>query len=113
MLLFSGIVYRIWVGSEIAIPFSLSIVVLIYVSLNAWTGMFASFVNGVGKLRIQLYCTIFSSLFFIPVAIIMGKLLGVGGVCIAMSIALVPYAILLPLQYKKLLSKSLRGVWNK
>ena len=38
MLLFSGIVYRIWVGSEIAIPFSLSIVVLIYVSLNAWTG---------------------------------------------------------------------------
>ena len=99
--------------SVITIPFSLSIVVLIYVSLNAWTGMFASFVNGVGKLRIQLYCTIFSSLFFIPVAIIMGKLLGVGGVCIAMSIALVPYAILLPLQYKKLLSKSLRGVWNK
>ena len=86
---------------------------MIYVSLNAWTGMFASFVNGVGKLRIQLYCTIFSSLFFIPVAIIMGKLLGGGGVCIARSRALVPDAILRPLQYKKLLSKSLRGVWNK
>lgn len=113
MLAFSGIAYYLWVGSEVSIPFSLSVVLLVYILLGTWTGMFASFINGIGKLRIQLYCAIFSSIFFIPLAIVLGRLFGVNGICIAMCVALLPYAFLLPLQYKKIVSNSSGCIWYK
>ena len=106
MLLFSSFVYDLWVN--ISIPFGLSLVMCVYVTIVNWNNLFAYFLNGIGAVKIQLYCSIISCFLFIPLALFLGKRYGVTGVCIAMCIALMTSAIALPIQYKKIIKNKCR-----
>ena len=59
MLFFSKRVYEIWVGTEIVIPFKMSFVMALFVIINNWNNIFAQFLYGVSKLRLQLYSSFF------------------------------------------------------
>jgi O-antigen/teichoic acid export membrane protein len=68
MLVLSNIIYRVWV-KEIVVPLSISIVMALYVILNAWCGIFSHFLNGVGKIKLQLYSGAFGAIINIPLSI--------------------------------------------
>ncbi|MEO6489974.1 MAG: oligosaccharide flippase family protein, partial [Ferruginibacter sp.] len=55
MLIISGFIYRIWVGKDIVIPMSISAAMASYVIINAWNNIYSQFINGVGKIKMQLY----------------------------------------------------------
>lgn len=111
MFLFSNLVYRLWVGKEIVVPLSLTGVISFYVVINAWNGIYSHFLNGVGKIKLQLYSALFGSLLNIPLAVFLGKTLGIYGVILSTTLISLMAAIITPIQYRKLINNRARGIW--
>lgn len=111
MLLGSQLVYKFWVGKDIFIPISISAAMASYVIINAWNGIHSQFVNGVGKIKMQLYVAIAGSLINIPLAIFLGNNLGIYGVVLSTTIISIMGAIVSPIQYHKLINNTARGLW--
>ena len=113
MLTISNLAYEAWVGKDIVVPISLSTVIVFYVIINAWNGIFSNFLNGIGKIRFQLYIAIIGSSINIPLAIVLGKTLGIYGVVLATVIVSLMSAIILPIQYNKIIRNTGQGTWIK
>ncbi len=115
MLLVSGYIYKLWIGSRIPIPFSVSIACALYVIIVTWANIFLTFVNGIGKISLQLYLTIIVIVFNIPLAIFLAKYLnmGISGVLFATCIDFLIFAIIIPIQYLKIINNNAVGIWNK
>lgn len=113
MLLFSGFIFKVWIGNNFAVPLSISILSLSWILLTAWNGIFGQFLNGVGKIKLQLYLGISGAIINVPLAIFLGRLMGITGILLANVILGLLGAWVYPLQYKKLISKKALGIWNK
>ena len=115
ILVMSPLIFKYWIGESVKIPFALSASFALYASLLSWTGMFAQFLNGVGKIKIQLYIAIFQCITNIPLAILLAKSfnLGVTGVILAVNINLLISAIILPVQVRKISYQKASGLWNQ
>lgn len=109
----SGFVYRIWIGRETIIPFSLTIGCGIYVVISMWNNIFAYVIAGMGKLKLQLYSSVIQGLLFIPLAILLAKSFGITGVISALSLTLLLSSIWTPIQCFKLFNQTAKGIWNK
>jgi O-antigen/teichoic acid export membrane protein len=112
MILFSGIIYKLWIGDKIDIPFSLSFVTGIYMCILLFSTCFSTFIFGIGKLRLQLINTLISGVLFIPLAYYMSNVYGVMGVILALCIVNLPAFILNPIQFYKIVNGKAKGVWN-
>lgn len=113
MVLISNYVYGIWIGEEVHIPFILSVLCGLYVSISNWNNIFAYFINGVGKVRLQLYSSIISGVVFFPLAFYLGSVLGIAGVLLALCVCLLPSAVWAPIQYWKIITCKATGIWIK
>ena len=109
----SDFVYRIWVGNEIKIPFAMSLVMAVYIIINAWNGIYSQFLNGVGKVRLQLLLAVIGSALNIPFAIFLAKNTGIYGVILATTIISLASAIFAPIQCKKIINNKASGIWAK
>jgi Na+-driven multidrug efflux pump len=103
----------LWVGKEIVVSVSLTGVMALYVLINAWNGIFSNFLNGVGKIKLQLYLALGGSLFNIPLAIFFGKTLGIHGVILSTTLISVIASVVTPIQYLKLINNKANGIWSK
>jgi O-antigen/teichoic acid export membrane protein len=115
MTLVANHVYRLWVGSEVEVPILLSVTTALYVSIVAWSSIFAYFVNGLGKIRLQLWVAMGIAVCFVPLALFLASVpwLGSAGVVLATCLCLLPGCVIFPLQTKKLLAGTARGVWAR
>ncbi len=115
MIVISNIVYNIWIGSEIQVPFVLSILTGIFVIIANWNNIFGYFINGIGKIRIELYYSIFTAILNIPLSILLAKQfeLGISGVILATNICLIIASVWSPIQYYKIINNKASGIWNK
>lgn len=113
MLLFSNPIYKLWVGKEIKVPLSLSAVTAGYVIINGWCGIFSHFLNGVGKIKLQLYSGMVCTIINIPLAVFLGRHIGIAGVLLSTCILAATSAIWSPVQYFKIINNRARGIWNK
>lgn len=107
--------YKIWVGDKIKVPFDLSISMALFVVLVTFNMIYVNFINGVGKIKLQLITSLISMTINIPLSIYMGKYLGWGstGVILATCVSLGYSVILRPIQYYKLINNTAKGIWNK
>jgi O-antigen/teichoic acid export membrane protein len=55
MVLCSGLIYKLWIGDRVEIPFALSIVVGIYAVSNIIMNPYSIFLNSTGKVRILVF----------------------------------------------------------
>tara|TARA_R110002033_G_scaffold69140_4_gene120538 strand:+ start:4267 stop:5637 length:1371 start_codon:yes stop_codon:yes gene_type:complete len=113
MLVISSWVYSLWVGEKVIIGFWMSALLLIWTLINTWNSIFSTFLNGVGKVKLQLYIGILSALLNIPLAIFLGKQIGLNGIFIANIIVILFGAFIYPIQYKKLIINGAKGIWNE
>ena len=115
MLALSPIAYRLWIGQTVEIPFSLSIAMCLLVVLMTWNGVFTLFVNGVGKIQLQVLFAVGVGLCFIPLSILFAKVLNMGsaGVVLATVACMLPGSIITPLQYHRIINKKATGIWNR
>ncbi|WP_295654511.1 oligosaccharide flippase family protein [uncultured Mucilaginibacter sp.] len=112
MLLISPFIFKIWLGASVAIPFMLSFVMTLYVIGICWMTIHCYFINGIGKIRMQLYLYIVSTIINIPLAIVLGKYMGVIGVTISNLVILVMMGVVLYIQCNKILADKAKGIWN-
>jgi O-antigen/teichoic acid export membrane protein len=115
MLIFSDVFYKLWIGDQIKIPFLLSASMAVWVLISAWTSIFGNFLSGVGKIRLSLYHSFAMIVINIPLSIFLAKYLNLGsaGVIIGTCICVLPQVFLHPIQYKKIISNTAKGVWGK
>ena len=113
MLYFANVFYKFWVGGNIIVPLSVSVLVAVYTLLYNLSNTFISFINGIGKIRLQLYVTIIVATLYIPLTVYFGKIWGINGVVLASAISLIPTTVLMPIQCIKLYSNKAKGIWNK
>jgi O-antigen/teichoic acid export membrane protein len=115
MIFFSSSFFRIWVGDEINISISLSVWLCLYIAIMNWSAIFSNFLNGVGKIRLQLtfaplvgIINILLSIFFIKVLH-----LDISAIPMANALSLSLGAFLGFIQYKKIINNEAKGIWNK
>lgn len=115
MLYFSDWFYQFWVGDKVKVPIQLSIAMAFFVILVTFNMIYVYFINGVGKIKLQLVTSLISMTINIPLSIYFGKYLGWGptGVILATCFSLVYSVILRPIQYYKLINNTANGIWNK
>ena len=115
MILCSHYVVSIWIGNQIQIPFVLTLLMGIYIIANSFLFPVVYFINGIGKIKLQLVVSIFTGVLNIPLSIFFVKFfqLGSAGVILGTIISIVPFVILMPMQYKKIINKQAYGIWNE
>lgn len=114
MLAVSSWFYKFWVP-EIDVPIFLSVMMCIYVNVVGWGNIFVVFINGVGKIQLQLILGIVATVVNIPLSYFFAKTLdwGAAGVIAATVICIAYGPLLAPIQFKRIISGSARGLWNR
>lgn len=113
LLMLSQVAYHLWVGDVIKIKFSLSVWVAIYFITNIFHALYTPILNGVGKIRLQLYVITTGALIYVPIAVFLGHRFGVEGVVmgtVLINLLILSYA---PLQVHLIMRKKAKGIWNK
>ncbi len=114
MLAVSPFVYQLWLGDKVDVPFSLSALMVAYVMVRSWNNVFVYFINGVGKIKMQLYMSVFTSIINIPLSVFLARNMemGINGVILATIICLLFGTILHPIQYYKIVRGKAKGIWD-
>lgn len=114
MLFFANEFYAI-ITPGLEVPFNLSLALLIYFVTYTFGGIFNMFINGVGKIKLQLILSGVSAVVFIGVSILLIEVfnLGIVSLVIASIIANIEGFLIAPIQYNKIINKRAHGIWNK
>ena len=115
MIVCCNVIYKIWIGTEVKIPFLLSVSMGVWVLISSWTSIFGNFLSGVGKIRLSLYHSVIVIFINIPISIFLAKYLQLGstGVIIGTCLCMFPQVFLHPIQYKKIITNTAKGIWAK
>jgi O-antigen/teichoic acid export membrane protein len=115
MLALSGWVYDIWIGDMVTVPLHLSVLMMFFFMIKSWNNVFVYLITGVGKIRLQLYMSIVIAVINIPLSVFFAKYLEMGsaGVILGTIVCLSFGAILHPIQYKKIINRTARGIWDR
>ena len=115
MLLFSNLFFYMWVGNHIVIPFSLSLGLFFYFILISFGSIFVSFVNGVSKVKLQMYSSFIVAIMFIIIVYVLIRVLNFGMISIVIGLIMSSMygVIITPIQYHKLIRGKATGIWNE
>lgn len=115
MLIFSDYFYSKWIGKNINIPILLSLAMTFFILISAFNSILATFINGIGTIKIQLIASVLSAILNIPLCILMSKYLnlGISGIIIGSIFCLLPGSFLIFYQYWKIINKKAKGIWLK
>ena len=111
--------FNFWIGEEqmnkINISKKLKISIIVYFLLFSFGGVFNMFINGIAKVKVQMYSHIAGAIIFLPITIFFIKYLhwGIESVVIASVVSNFYHPIIAPLQYYKIITKTARGIWNE
>ncbi len=115
MLFLADWFYQLWVGNKVIVPIHLSLSMAFFVLLSTFNMIYVYFINGVGKIKLQLITSLISMTTNIPLSIYLGKYLGLGstGVILATCLCLLSSIPVWPVQYRKLINGTATNIWNK
>lgn len=100
LIFFNRDLINIWIGHEIIYSDSLVLLMGIYTIINIWNNTYSYFLNGAGKIEIQLFISIIGALINIPLSIYFAKFLNMGtsGIILGTICSLSIFAIIGPVQ---------------
>lgn len=113
MVTLSNFIYRIWIGDEVKIPLSMSILMAIYEWIIIISLTYSNFLNGLGKLKIQTLNILAAAILFIPLCLFLCKHWNINGVIISMCLINTSGLILNYIQLNKILNNRAVGIWNQ
>lgn len=114
MILLSDFVYSIWIGDDCNIDFRMSIAVAVYIFILIYSMRYSYFINGIGKLRLQLIFSTIAAILFIPLAYLVVKLTNdILWFIAVMCFVNIPGLIVNRLQFNKLINGQAKGIWNQ
>lgn len=110
----SPIVYKVWLGKDtIDVPITVTILVLSYCVFEILYRIYGTFINGTGKLQVQMIITSIIAIIYIPLAIFLGKAMGLEGVLVANTIVFFGNYMWSKIQCTKIINHTATGIWDK
>lgn len=109
--LLSPVIYKIWVGEKVLVPFSLTVLVAIYTIIFCWDSLQVMLINGFGAVKIQSYVVLIGIIFHIPLSLFLGRFIGIKGVIVSMSVINLIYSIVFTIQVNKIINNRASGIW--
>ncbi|MEO8254776.1 MAG: oligosaccharide flippase family protein, partial [Flavobacterium sp.] len=108
MIFCAEFLIKLWVGNIVTVSLPLSIAICCYVIAFNWTAIFSNFLNGVGKIRLQIYFAIVAGILNIPLCFFLVKILNWGTYAMpaANFISMIFGAILSFIQYQKIINNT-------
>lgn len=113
MIIVSPVVYKLWVGDKMNIPFIMTLSVGLFVIIHTWDSLQVTLINGIGTVKLQTYITLIGLIFNIPLALILGNFIGAIGVVTSMTIINIIYASVFTIQINKLMNNKAKGIWGQ
>ena len=114
MVVLSPWVYSIWIGDSITIDIRMSIVMATYIFILIYSMRYSYFINGIGKLRLQLIFTTTAAIFFIPLAYLTTIWThNIIWFMVVMCLINIPGLIVNRIQFYKLINGTAKGIWMK
>ena len=113
MLLCSDWLFSIWLGNKINIPFSLSLALAIFTSIQIIFTPYSIFVNATGKIKLSMYMTSLSILIYFSFMYLFGNMFSNSTGIVLASISTVFAGLFIPWQTYRILNGTAKGIWNK
>lgn len=114
MTIFSKQVYTLWLGKgAIDISYTTTGLVCLYVSFEMLYKVYGTIINGTDKVFAQMVITGFIAICYVPLALLLGKILGLSGVLIANSAVFILNYLWSKVQCSKILNDTAYGFWGK
>lgn len=107
------IFFKFWIGDSVEIPISLSVVMSVYAVSQSIGAIYMNVLNGVGKVRIQMYTYIVFALIAWPFLVWSCRMFGLSGILIAPTLVFLVQAVICKIQVYKLMNQKATGIWNK
>lgn len=114
MTIVSPYIYNIWIGDKSEVPLSMTVLVGIYEFILIVSTRYSFVLNGIGKLKLQLYVTIIMAISYLPLAIF--AIRGTDDInmlLIVMCAINLPGLIINAVQYRKVINGTATGIWLK
>ncbi|ELA8120762.1 polysaccharide biosynthesis C-terminal domain-containing protein [Vibrio parahaemolyticus] len=102
-LIFNKVLY-LWIGDDSLYNSKLVLSIFLLIGLRIWSGNFSTLLNGLGVVKVQMYCSIFSIILNIPISIILVKNynFGIEGIAIGTVLSLAIFSIIGPIYVYRL-----------
>jgi O-antigen/teichoic acid export membrane protein len=115
LFILSDTLVRLWVGGDVQISLGLKLSLMLYSAVYLIITPFNIFINGVSKIRLQLYAAVVSIIITIPISLFFIKVLHLGppSVMLAIVCSTIPSGVLWIIQYRKIINGRATGVWNQ
>jgi len=112
LVISAKLLFKIWLGDMVKINNTLSIAMGSYAICYTCLALNCYFLNGIGKLRIQLLLYFPVIVTNIPLGIMLGKFWGIEGVVLSNIITFIFMNVVLWIQTDRILKDKAYGVWN-
>ena len=107
-LIINEIIY-LWLNIRFEISRILLLFISIYITMRSFTAMYNYFLNGINKINLTLWLTIFGALINIPLCILLINAgLGVSGIVIGTCISILPTTVALPIQAFNIINRKIK-----
>lgn len=106
-------IFSIWVGNSVRVPYTMIILVAIYVIVYCWMNLNGTLIVGMGKMQVDTYLVMIGMFLHIPLSLVLGQYWGAYGVLISLIIINILYAVVMNIQVTKLINRTANGIWNK
>ncbi len=112
---FNKPLFHLWIGNKVAVNNTSGFLFVIYLTIQAAMLPFVNFINGTGKIKLQLYIGFVACIVNIPLSIFFIKQFhwGINGTIVANAICVLPFSILMCIQTFKILRNQAKGIWNE
>ena len=107
------IISPLWVGDNVEVPVSMTIVIAVFIIINSWDSLQVTMINGIGAVKLQTFIVLIGLLFHIPLAFFFGNKIGAQGVILSMICINIIYAMIFTIQINKIINKKAFGLWLK
>jgi len=112
--LLSPIIYKVWIGDAVYIPFIVTLLMCFYHIANTWGGLHTQLLAGLGKIKLQLFFSLICGIINIPIAIFLCKQWGLPGLILGNIFVFVLFNSWFGfIQVNKILNKKAKGIWNE
>ncbi|HEX2968420.1 MAG TPA: oligosaccharide flippase family protein [Bacteroidales bacterium] len=112
LLFFSRFFFPLWLGDKVHVPFSVSVILLLYVLIYTRLNLYLYLLNGIGKVKMQILFYIPLCIVNIPLLVFMGEKLGLEGLIAGNILISIPHLIYGPVQLRRIIEKRAQGLWN-
>jgi len=109
----SPFIFKLWLNDMVQVPIRLSISMAFYVVVSTFHMLCCFLLNGIGKIRLQLYLYIVCFFTNIPLSILLGKILGISGVTYSNAIILLLMGVVLYMQCNRVINQRATGIWER